>query len=154
MTWDWLDNIVSQVSSGLDFGKNLFAGAGSAANDLIHSFGWTNDDQYNEGKNVISTVVDTVDKVKSLADPVKDIGATAKVVYDKAKPFAEDLVQSFSEPKQDSGVSEGIPPMKAGFKNPGRSSSSFGMNRLQVQPVIKTQETQKPKRRLRIKRAK
>jgi hypothetical protein len=153
MGWDWLDNIVSNVSSGLDFGKNLFSGAGSAANDLIHSFGWTNDDQYNEGKNVISTVVDTVDKVKGIAQPVKDIGASAKVVYDKAKPFAEDLVESFSEPKQEAGASEGRPQMKAGFKKPGRSSS-FGMNRLQVQPVMKTQEPEKPKRRLRIKRSK
>ena len=155
MGWSWLDSIIDNVSSGLDFGKNLFSGAGNLANDAIHGWGWTSDAQYNEGKNVINGAVDVIDKIQGVANPVKEAGAIGKQVYDrlekksepeeKAQMFQEDLAPTFADQPAQSSRNMQI--------NRPRQSSSFGLNKLSKKPSVKM-EPERPKRRITVKRRK
>lgn len=158
MGWDWLDNIVSNVSSGLDFSKSLFSTAGNLANDAIHGWGWTNDSQYNEGKNVINSAVDVIDKIQGVAKPVKEAGAIGKQVYDriekksepeeKAQTFQEDLAPTFA----DQQPTQSAPSRNMQINRP-RQSSSFGLNKVSKKPSVKM-EPERPKRRITVKRRK
>ena len=155
MGWDWLDNIVSNVSSGLDFSKSLFSTAGNLANDAIHGWGWTDNSQYNEGKNVINGVVDTFDKIQGVSKPVKEVGNVGKQIYDKiekksepeekAQMFQEDLAPTFADPPAQSSKKMQI--------NRPRPSSSFGLNKVSNKPSVKV-EPQRPKRKITVKRRK
>ena len=160
MGWSWLDNIIDNVSSGLDFGKNLFSTAGNAANDLIHGFGWTDDSQYNQGKDVINGAVDVIDKIQGVAKPAKEVGAVGKQVYDrmekksaekpeeKAQAFSDDLAPTFA----DQQPAQSVPSRNMQINRP-RQSSSFGLNKVSKKPSVKV-EPQRPKRRITLKRRK
>ena len=156
MGWDWLSNIVDSVSTGLDFGKSLFAGAGNLANDAIRNFGWTSDEQYNQGKNVINGVVDTFDKIQGVAKPVKEVGNVGKEIYDriekkpeeKAQTFTEDLAPTFADQQS----TQSAPSRNMQINRP-RQSSSFGLNKVSNKPSVKV-EPQRPKRKITVKRRK
>ena len=152
MGWDWLDNIVSNVSSGLDFGKSLFSTAGNLANDAIHGWGWTNDSQYNEGKNVINSAVDVIDKIQGVAKPVKEVGNVGKEIYDRIEKKPEEKAQTFQEDLAPTFADQQAPSRNMQINRP-RQSSSFGLNKVSNKPSVKV-EPQRPKRKITVKRRK
>ena len=135
MGWSWLDSIVSNVSSALDFGKTLFNGAGNLANDFLNTVGITDDNQHRQGQEFLNDAVQTIDKIQGKVEPAKQVVEKAKEIYDDGKDvidrgvkFAEDVKEKLKDEPVVESARRVLAPI---IKTP-----SMNRPRMEIQPVI------------------